>query len=208
MRRAPFAGSAGPSPSPITRTRPAPIRPWSARWPRRRWTGSWHTVFLAIDPAGDSAFDAALEADLRAWLEPLRLAGHDLEFEAPDYVPLDVRLVVCVTPGHLAADVERALLRAFSAGSLPDGGRGFFHPDNYTFGTPVRLSRIIAHAMAIPGVQWVGTALPGIEERGALPPAVGPQRRLRRRGRDPDRPAPGGPARTTIRTRRSAAGST
>lgn len=132
----------------------------------RRWTGSWHTVFLAIDPAGDSAFDAALEADLRAWLEPLRLAGHDLEIEAPDYVPLDIRLVVCVAPGHLAADVERALLRAFSAGSLPDGGRGFFHPDNYTFGTPVRLSRIIAHAMAIPGVQWVGTALPGIEEQG------------------------------------------
>jgi len=40
---------------------------------------------------------------------------------------------------------------------LPNGQLGFFHPDNFTFGQPVYLSRIIAAAMQVPGVHWVDT---------------------------------------------------
>ena len=38
---------------------------------------------------------------------------------------------------------------------LPDGRRGFFHPDNFTFGQSVFLSRVVAAAMDVPGVEWV-----------------------------------------------------
>lgn len=134
----------------------------------RRWTGSWHTVFLAIDAAGEREFNRTLEADLRGHIEPVRLAGHDVELEAPDYVPIDLALVVCVAPDHYSGDVEQALLGAFSSGARPGGSRGFFHPDNFTFGTPVRLSRIIAEAMTVAGVNWVGLALPGVAEKGHL----------------------------------------
>jgi predicted phage baseplate assembly protein len=132
----------------------------------RRWTGSWHTMFLAVDPVGGRVVDAPFEADLRAHLEPVRLAGHDLEIEPPAYVPLDIALAVCVARGHYAADVARALLDAFGADRRADGAHGFFHPDNFTFGTPVRLSRMIAEAMALPGVQWIGLRLEGIEGEG------------------------------------------
>jgi hypothetical protein len=40
---------------------------------------------------------------------------------------------------------------------LPNGQLGFFHPDNFTFGQPVYLSRVIAAAMQVPGVLWVDT---------------------------------------------------
>jgi len=38
---------------------------------------------------------------------------------------------------------------------LRDGRRGLFHPDNYTFGTPVHLSRLYAAVLAVPGVATV-----------------------------------------------------
>ncbi len=35
---------------------------------------------------------------------------------------------------------------------LPNGKLGFFHPDNFTFGEPVYLSKIVSTAMQVPGV--------------------------------------------------------
>jgi hypothetical protein len=122
---------------------------------RRRWTGSWHTMFLAVDRTGGFPIDAAFEADLRAFLERFRLAGQDLEIDGPQFVPLDVALTVCVAPRYFRSDVKAALHEVFAATDLPGGRRGFFHPDNFTFGDPVYLSRIIAEAMAVPGVAWV-----------------------------------------------------
>jgi hypothetical protein len=62
---------------------------------------------------------------------------------------------VCVEPGYLRSDVKQALLRRLSNQDLPDGSRGFFHPDNFTFAQPVYLSEVIVAAMGVPGVRWV-----------------------------------------------------
>jgi Baseplate J-like protein len=121
----------------------------------RRWTGSWHTVFVTTDRRRGAVIDTGFEEDIRQFVEPFRMAGHDLEVDAPRFVPLDVALTVCALPGHVRADVERALLEAFGVTDLPDGGQGFFHPDAFTFGQPVYLSRIVARAMSVPGVDWV-----------------------------------------------------
>ncbi len=51
--------------------------------------------------------------------------------------------------------MNASLLDEFSSGVLPDGRLGFFHPDNFTFGQHVYLSRVIAAAMQVPGVVWV-----------------------------------------------------
>ena len=71
------------------------------------------------------------------------------------YVPLDVELVVCVRPHYLRGHVEAALLDVFSNGALPNGKRGFFHPDNLTFGEGVYPSKLVAAAQAVPSVQSV-----------------------------------------------------
>jgi hypothetical protein len=79
----------------------------------------------------------------------------DLEIDGPRLVPLDIALTVVVAPGHLRPDVGRALLDVFAAADLPDGRRGFFHPDNLTFGQPVHLSRVVATAAGVPGAERV-----------------------------------------------------
>jgi hypothetical protein len=122
-----------------------------------RWTGSWYTVFVNIDRTGGLPVvgDAVFFAGLSAFLEKFRIAGNDLEINGPIYVPLDLALTVCVVPGYFSSDVEQALLDALSTRDLPDGRRGFFHPDNFTFGQPVYLSQLVAAAMAVPGVASV-----------------------------------------------------
>lgn len=138
-----------------------------------RWTGSWHTVFLTVDRKGGLPVDAAFEDELASFLEPFPLAGFDLEVEPPRFVPLDIGFTVCVGQGHLRAEVKAALLDALSNRDLPDGRRGFFHPDNFSFGDPVYLSRLVAVAMSVPGVSWVDTEVaetrPNRFQRWGLP---------------------------------------
>ncbi|MBK5248045.1 MAG: putative baseplate assembly protein [Actinomycetales bacterium] len=121
----------------------------------RRWTGSWHTMFLTVDRLGGRAVDPAFEAELRAFLERFRMAGYDLEIDAPRYVPLDLALTVCVRAHHDRAGVELAVREALGARVLPGGRTGFFHPDAFTFGQPVYLSQVLARAAEVPGVQGV-----------------------------------------------------
>lgn len=121
----------------------------------RRWTGSWYTIFVTIDRRGGREVDAAFEAELRAFLERFRLAGYDLEIDGPRFVSLDIAMTVCVDAHYSRSDVAQALLQTFASGELPDGRRGFFHPDHFTFGQPVYLSRVVGAAMAVPGVVWV-----------------------------------------------------
>ncbi len=141
----------------------------------RRWTGSWYTVFLTVDRRGGRPVDDAFERELRDFLERFRLAGEDLEIEAPRFVALDVGLSLCVKSEYLRARVKAAVLAALSADELPDGTRGFFHPDNFTFQQSVYLSQIVEAVMAVPGVAWI--------ELGA----AAPLRRFQRLGHEPNR---------------------
>jgi hypothetical protein len=121
----------------------------------RRWTGSWYTIFITVDRLDGLPVDESFKTKLQEFLEPFRLTGHDLEIESPRFVPLDLALTVQVKPGYFRSEVKAALQSDFSDRVLNDGRLGFFHPDNFTFGQPVYLSRVIAAAMQVAGVQSV-----------------------------------------------------
>jgi hypothetical protein len=108
-----------------------------------------------VDRFGGRPVDAGFEEELRAHLERFRLAGHDLEVDGPRYVPLEIEMLVCVLPEYFRSDVKATLLTVFGNGTLPDGRRGLFHPDNFTFGQPVYLSRLYEAAQAVEGVDRV-----------------------------------------------------
>lgn len=131
-----------------------------------RWTGSWHTVFITVDRLGGCPVDALFERKLRAFLERFRLAGQDVEIDAPRFIPLEIVFSVCVKPGYYRSQVKAHLLSLFSNRTSPHGIRGFFHPDHFTFGQPVYLSRMIEQVMSVPGVQWVDAEdIPGKPNR-------------------------------------------
>jgi hypothetical protein len=120
-----------------------------------RWIGSWYEAFVAIDPLGQEGADAALLEAVAALLEPYRRIGHDLRVVPASYVPLRLEMTVSVRPHYLRGHVEAVLLDRLSNRVLPDGQRGFFHPDNLSFGEEVFLSKIVGTAQAVTGVENV-----------------------------------------------------
>jgi hypothetical protein len=62
--------------------------------------------------------------------------------------------------------VEADLRNLFSTRLLADGGAGLFHPDQLSFGEDIYLSRLVAAAQAVTGVQnVVVTRLQRLSER-------------------------------------------
>ncbi|MEU9184578.1 putative baseplate assembly protein [Streptomyces sp. NPDC048484] len=120
-----------------------------------RWTGSGQEAHIAVDAYGTGEPSAALLADVAQALEAYRRIGHDLVVGAARPVPLDLALRVCASPGHQHGQILAELYRVLGRGRLPGGRLGFFHPDALTFGEPVRLSRLVAVAAAVPGVESV-----------------------------------------------------
>jgi len=122
-----------------------------------RWTGSWHTVFLTVDRLdglrlSDGASGTNLEQALVDHVERYRMAGHDLEFDDPRFVSLEIELFVCVAAEYFRADVKRRLLDVLSSRTLPDMHQGLFHPDRFSFGQTIYLSPILAAARDVAGV--------------------------------------------------------
>jgi hypothetical protein len=120
-----------------------------------RWTGSWRTVFLTVDRLAGLEVKSDFKDEMRAHMERYRMAGHDLEIDGPLYVSLEIEMTVCVKADYFRGDVKAALLQVFSNRVLPDGTRGVFHPDNFSFGQTVYLSRLYAAAMKVEGVAAV-----------------------------------------------------
>ncbi|QKW08709.1 putative baseplate assembly protein [Streptomyces sp. NA04227] len=124
-----------------------------------RWTGSVQEVHIAVDPlapatarfGGGEPAPALLDAVGQA-LQAYRRIGHDLVLGPARLVPLDIALRVCAAPGHQHGQILAELHRVLGSGRLPGGRLGFFHPDALSFGEPVRLSRLVAVAAAVPGV--------------------------------------------------------
>lgn len=120
-----------------------------------RWSGSWYEMQTAIDPRGTEDVEAQLLEEIKGSLHRYRRIGHDLTTQLARFVPLQIALEVCVLPHYLRGHVKAALQDVFSNRVLPNGRRGFFHPDNLSFGDSIYLSRLVAAAQSIEGVESV-----------------------------------------------------
>ena len=125
-----------------------------------RWTGSWHTAFVAVQPRDDrqlvhtsgGGFTLAPDyaSDMLRHLRGFKLAGQDLCVLGAAYVPLELEIRLCIERGYVAGDVMGAVRDALSAKA-----GGFFDQATAGFGRPVYLSRIYA---AIDGVEGLESA--------------------------------------------------
>jgi hypothetical protein len=120
-----------------------------------RWNGSWYEALVAVDPRGEGQAEESLPGEIAGRLERYRRIGHDLRLAGARYVPLEIAITACVLPHYLRGHIEAALLAVFSNRVLPNGQLGFFHPDNVTFGEGIFVSKLVAAAQAVPGVQSV-----------------------------------------------------
>lgn len=139
-----------------------PARPGDARRPRvqrasaaLRWTGSWYEMLVAVDPLGKTEPDPVLLCDVEHLLARYRRIGHDLRVAPARLVPLEIELCVLVKAGYIREHVLAAVRDVLSNRVLPGGRRGFFHPDELTFGTDICLTALAAVVQAVDGVEGI-----------------------------------------------------
>jgi hypothetical protein len=120
-----------------------------------RWNGARYEALVAVDEFGKEAADPSLLAAIYRRLQRYRRIGHDVHVKSARLVPLLIEMHVCVKSHYLRGHVEAALLELFGSQVLADGRKGFFHPDNLSFGEGIYLSRLIAMAQAVEGVENV-----------------------------------------------------
>ena len=118
-----------------------------------RWTGSWNTVFLTVDRLGGRPLDRRGRAGARPPRRPLpdgRATTSSSTTRGSSRSSSSSSSAS--TRGTSAATSSRRLLDVLSSRDLPDGTRGLFHPDRFSFGQTIYLSPILAAARDVPGV--------------------------------------------------------
>src|SRR5262249_35043273 len=132
-----------------------------------RWTGSWLTVFTTPDPKASEFVPVPEDIQLIDLLNRYRLAGYESYVPAPQYMAVDLYITVCAKKDAFRGDVEASILRSLSAKHFVDGFTGFFHPDHFTFGTPLERSRLEAAVQDSYGVDGVVSLQ--YRRRGVIP---------------------------------------
>jgi len=119
-----------------------------------RWTGSWYTAFVSVEPAGGqrAALSSGLVKTVTTDLNKLRMMGVDLAVEAARLVGLRIGLAICVAPDYFEGDVYTALWKALVTGDSCTGTLGLLNPANFQFGETVYSSRIVQVAQSVTGV--------------------------------------------------------
>jgi hypothetical protein len=161
-----------------------------------RWTGSWLTVFTTADPHTREDLSLDELEELSDLLNRRRLAGYESYVLAPNYASLDLQVAVCAQATAFASDVEAAVLARLRPGALPDGSRGFFDHEHWSFGEALETSALLAAIQRANGV--LGVTSISYRERGVqpdwvpLPESVSiPVDRILRVDDDPSRPEDG-----------------
>jgi hypothetical protein len=139
-----------------------------------RWTGTWYEARVAVDPADTERPPEGLLESLEHQLERYRRMGHDLEVVGARYVPIALTVDVCLLPHAPRGAVLAGLLGILGNGPLPDGRLGFFHPDNLSFGDGIRVSKVVAAALGVDGVETLKvTKLQRLDGPDVAAPAAG-----------------------------------
>jgi hypothetical protein len=85
-------------------------------------------------------------------MDRVRQAGRDVRVADPRYADIDLEIGVCVAADAYTGEVkERVLIALFGDRDT----KGFFDPDNFTFGTPLSRGALMAAIQDVAGVRAV-----------------------------------------------------
>jgi hypothetical protein len=130
--------------------------PWVQRaGATARWTGSWLTEFVTVDPRGTVDVGAEHRAELEQEMDCVRQAGRPVIVLNPVYRPIDLRIRICVRPDAYEGQVLERVTFALAGPRRPGKPIPFFDPDNFTFGTPLYRAGLEAAIQDVPGVLGV-----------------------------------------------------
>jgi len=87
-------------------------------------------------------------------LNRYRMAGTESYVPGPDYVSIDLQIILCATADVYAAAVEQAVFNLLSPTGA-NAAKAFFAVSLFSFGQPLQRSALEAAIQAIPGVAGI-----------------------------------------------------
>lgn len=156
-----------------------------------RWTGGWASTFVSADPRGAFEISDARLEELRARLGAVRQVGRCVIARQPVFLPLDIKIAVCLEDGCAFGDVAARVIAALSPRA-----NGFFRPDHFSFGDPLLRPALEAAITCIEGVRSVLQVQLRIRGRTAYfifdtPELAVADNRILKMENDPNRPGQG-----------------
>ncbi len=112
--------------------------------------GVFNSIVVLCAPAAGDDLDPRLAAEVHARLDALRMAGREHLVRRPDYVPIDLSLLVCPGANADVSQLRRAVRRALIGGHA--GAPGFFDRARLGFGAEIRLGDVLAAVARAPGI--------------------------------------------------------
>ncbi|HEX5732123.1 MAG TPA: hypothetical protein VF131_04730 [Blastocatellia bacterium] len=122
---------------------------------RFRWTGSWLSTFVTADPLGSFQLSPEQRTELTNLMDCVRQAGREVFVRNPRFVNIDLEIRICVEPFAYAGQVKGRVIETLLGRKGVRATKGFFHQDNFTFGTPLRRAALEAVIQDVPGVRGV-----------------------------------------------------
>ncbi|MCG8327015.1 MAG: hypothetical protein MI974_04980 [Chitinophagales bacterium] len=120
-----------------------------------RWTGSWLSAFVTPDPLGAVVITENQREELNEQLDRFRQAGREAHISNPIYADMDFEITICVQPNAYKGEVKQRVLLALMGKGGVRPYRGYFSPDNFTFGTTLYRSALEAAIQSVEGVRAV-----------------------------------------------------
>jgi hypothetical protein len=137
-----------------------------------RWTGSWYTAFVSVEPVG--VWSNAFARGIKTNLNQLRMMGTDVVAEQAKMVGLNIGLTVCVAANFFRGDIYAALWKVLVTGDACTGTAGLLSSANFQFGGTVYASPLIAAAQNVTGVVSVQLTAFARQDSPPLPGSTPP----------------------------------
>ncbi|MFY0617688.1 baseplate J/gp47 family protein [Shimia sp.] len=112
--------------------------------------GIFNTIALLVAPDKGDTLTNDLAQTVWHHLDNLRMAGREYIVRPPNYVPLDIALLLCPAGTASAAQIRDQARRALLPGT--SANPGFFHRSRISFGAEVRLADILAEIHRQPAI--------------------------------------------------------
>lgn len=115
------------------------------------WLGTWPGTFIAADPRNSLAFDEDQAAEVRRYVEEIRLVGRPAYLTDAAQRPIDLQIVICHAPCTPFGHVAEAILHDLAG----NHAQAFFHPDNLSFGSQLFRAALEARIASQTGVRSI-----------------------------------------------------
>ena len=132
-----------------------------------RWTGSWNTDFISVDPMGTTLLDLKLRQEIENELNCIRQSGRSVCLKDAQYLAVDIKVSVCAEASASNAKVIRDITRRLAR---HDSRSSYFHPDNFSFGDALIRSQLESEIHSVAGVKAVEAINVRIRGRGDFQP--------------------------------------